>query len=349
MNELLQGETMNFGAVALDFPSVTLVVPCRNEERYIRKCLDSILNNDYPKDRLEILVVDGMSEDGTRRIVQEYAGKFPWLCLMDNPKKNVYAGMNLGMARSKGEVLFKMDAHSAFEKDYISRCVKALQNTGADNVGGKFVIKPGDDTSMAKAIALAMAHPFGIGRYYQWMNSLKQPTEVETVSFGCFRKALLAQKQLSFNEQLSRGGDSEFNMRLREKGGRIVLVPDIVFKYFARPNLKALWKHQFSCSYWVVYWTRFGCKLTFRSFLPMIFVVGLFCLFAVSMLFPGLSSPCILILSMYGIACFYFSWQPAVKQRDIRIFFLMPLVFGTIHFSRGLGAVNGLWRRYADR
>ena len=330
-------------------PSVTLIVPCRNEERYLRQCLDSILNNDYPKDRLEILVADGMSEDGTRQIIQEYARQFPFLRMIDNPKQNVCAAMNLGMRQAQGDVLFKMDAHSLYAKDYIVRCVKALEATGADNVGGKFVIKPGADTPMAKGIALAMGHPFGIGQYYQWMNALDKPTEVETVSFGCFRKDLLARKQLAFNEELLRGGDSEFNRQLRKKGGKIVLIPDIIFQYFARPDLKALWKHQFSCSYWVVYWTRFGCKLTLRSFLPMLFVVGLLGFLVMALFFSSLSFPLILTLSFYGAVSLYFSWQLAVKERDPRMFFLMPLIFGTIHVGRGFGALIGLWRRYADR
>ncbi|MBI1977877.1 MAG: glycosyltransferase [Candidatus Omnitrophica bacterium] len=328
-------------------PSVTLIVPCWNEERYLRKCLDSILDNDYPKDRIEILVIDGMSKDKSREMIKEYAEKFSQLRMIDNPKRNVCAGVNLGVQQAKGEILFKMDAHSLYPRDYIVRCVKALETTGADNVGGKFVIEPGADTPIAKAIALAMGHPFGIGRYYQWMHSLDKPMEVETVSFGCFRKNLLIEKELSFNEQLSRGGDSEFNMRLREKGGRIVLVPDIVLQYFARPNLNALWKHQFSCSYWVVYWTRFGCKLTLRSFLPMFFVLGLFGLFVMMTAFPRSAWAWIWVLGfvVYGVLNLYFSFELALKKNDFKMLFVMPVVFGTMHLARGLGSLCGAWRR----
>lgn len=328
---------------------VTLVIPCRNEERYLRQCLESILANDYPKDRLEILIVDGMSEDQTRSIIHEYLARFPEIRLMDNPKRSVCAAMNLGMSQAAGDIIFKMDAHSLYEKNYISACVEALETTGADNVGGKFVMVPGADTAMAKAIAIAMSHWFGIGQYYQWMHTLDKPTEVDTVSFGCFKKEMLAEKGLFFNEALSRGSDSEFNKRLREKGGKIILLPETLFQYFARPNLKALWKHQASCSYWVVYWTRFGCKFTFRAMLPMFFVLGLTILFTLAFF-----SSIFLFLFLTLIACYeavtlYVSRLVAIKEKDWRMFFLMPLAFGTIHISRGFGALAGVWGRYADQ
>jgi len=324
---------------------VSLIMPCRNEEKYIQSCLDSILAGDYPSDRLEIIVVDGMSEDNTRQIVLEYCQKFSNLRLLDNPKKNVMAAMNRGIEASSGDVIFKMDAHSIFEENYVSSCVKVLVESGADNVGGKFVIKPGANTAIAEGIAYVMGHSLGIGRYYEWMHSLEEPTEVETVSFGCFRKDMLAKRNLGFNEELSRGGDSEFNKRLRAQGGNVLLFPHIVFDYFARPSLSSLWKHQFSCGYWVVYWTRFKGELTLRSCVPMLFLVGLFASLVVALVFPQLLYFSLIIPVSYLAVIGFYSLKLAIKEKKFRLLFLMPLVFGTLHISRGLGSLYGGWRR----
>src|SRR5712664_1809487 len=117
-------------------PFVTVVVPCRNENKHIGRCLESILANDYPKDRMEILVLDGMSEDKTREIVQEHAGRDARIRLVDNPQKHIPVAMNIGIREARGERILKMDAHSTYQPEYISRCLHYQDKYGAENAGG---------------------------------------------------------------------------------------------------------------------------------------------------------------------------------------------------------------------
>ena len=142
----------------LSAPQVSVVVPCRNEEQFIAGCLDSILASDFPKDRLEVLVVDGVSEDGTRRIVNGYAEKHPFIRLLTNPKKTIPGAMNIGIDGSRGGIIMKMDAHTIYAPDYISQCVRFLEEYGADNVGGVVRTLPRTQTLVGRAIALALSN-----------------------------------------------------------------------------------------------------------------------------------------------------------------------------------------------
>src|SRR5580704_1730118 len=143
-------------AAAETLPFVTVVVPCRNEEKHIAKCLESILANDYPKDRMEILVLDGMSEDSTRDIVQKYVHGNTGVLLVDNPEKHIPMAMNIGIKAARGERVLKMDAHSTYQPEYISRCVHYQDVYDAENVGGTWKMIPGADTPTARAIVLGL-------------------------------------------------------------------------------------------------------------------------------------------------------------------------------------------------
>lgn len=326
-------------------PFVTLIVPCRNEAKWIRPCLDSILDNDYPNDRLEIIIVDGMSVDGTRNLIQSYLTQ-PIVTLVDNPKLNVCAAMNLGLAQARGSVVFKMDAHAVYPRDYLTRCVLALQQSGAQNVGGRFIVRPGANTPLARSIALAVTHPFGIGWYYQWMSSLKVPTEVKTVSFGCFRKEFLDQNHLLFNENLERGGDSEFNARLRQCGGKIILFPDIILDYHGRATLKGVGKHQFSCGFWNLYGSKFGTKITLRALTPILTVLILTGLMAYSFVSPGASLLAGGAAVLYmALNLFYSSWL-ALKSRNAVYFLILPITFAILHLSFALGSLYGVLKMW---
>ena len=142
---------------------VSVIMPCREEEGYIARALTSILANDYPQDHLEVLVVDGMSTDGTRKIVSKYARDHQFIKLLDNPRKITPAALNIGIAQARGDIIIRVDAHSTYPPDYLSSLVAWQEKTGADNVGGVWRILAGKDTPMARAIAVGLAHPFGVG------------------------------------------------------------------------------------------------------------------------------------------------------------------------------------------
>lgn len=224
-------------ALLSERPFVSIVVPCRNETEYIRPLLDSILANTYPRDRLEVLIVDGMSDDGTRAVIAEYVARHPVIRLLDNPKRITPCALNLGISRARGTIIVRMDAHASYPPNYVADLVDWLERTGADNVGGAWVTLPGGDTATARAIAAALSHPFGIGnaRYRLGTTELR---EVDTVPFGCFRRDVFDRVGL-FDEELVRNQDDEFNFRLLRAGGRILLVPGVVSHYYARRTLPA--------------------------------------------------------------------------------------------------------------
>src|SRR5262249_12174728 len=174
---------------AESFPFISIVVPCRNEEKHIAKCLDSVLANDYPKERMEILVLDGMSEDRTREIVGAYAERSLHIRLVDNPKKHIPVAMNIGIKAARGERILKLDAHSTYPAEYLSRCVRYQDKYKAENTGGVWKMVPGADTAMARAIVLGLGHRFGSGNANVKIG-VDKPTWSDTTAFGCFRKDL---------------------------------------------------------------------------------------------------------------------------------------------------------------
>ena len=219
-------------------PRVSIVMPCRNEAAYIGPCLDSVLATDYPLDRMEVLVADGRSDDGTREIVERCAAQHPCVRLLDNPARITPAALNTAIRVATGDVIIRMDAHGVYPRDYVPRLVRALEETGADNVGGVVITLPADDTPSARAIALAFSHPLGVGNAY-FRIGVAGPRWVDTVPFGCFRRELFDRVGM-FDEEMVRNQDDEFNLRLIGHGGRILLLPDVVARYYARRSLGAV-------------------------------------------------------------------------------------------------------------
>ena len=309
-----------------NLPSVSIIIPCRNEEKYIGKCLDSILSQDYPKERLEVLVVDGMSEDKTRETIKNFQFSNPnfQLRLLDNPKKFTNFAFNMGIKESKGEIIMLMGAHAGYEKDYISKCVKYLKEYNVDNVGGIMLTLPRDNTLIAKAIAISLSHPFGAGNSYFRIGSEK-PRWVDTVFGGCYKREVFEKIGL-FNENLKRSQDMEFNLRLKKAGGKILLVPNIVSYYYPKSNLKDFFLHNFEDGVWAIYPLKFvKAPLRLRHYIPLFFVLTL----------P-------LSIWPYILVSLFFSFKITLIKKDVRLFFVMPLVFSVRHFGYGLGSVWGL-------
>src|SRR3989338_11415575 len=140
-------------------PFVSIIIPCRNEEKFIKRCIESIMENDYPKEKMEIFVIDGESTDNTRLVVKKIAEFYPFIQLLENSKRITPSALNIGIKKSKGELIIRMDAHSLYKKNYISSCVSYSKKYNADNVGGIFATRPREDTMTARAIASAISHP----------------------------------------------------------------------------------------------------------------------------------------------------------------------------------------------
>ncbi len=309
----------------MDERFVSVIVPCRNEERHIAECLDSIVANDYPKDRLEILVVDGMSKDKTREIVKNRGEQFSVIRLLDNPRVTTPAAMNVGIKEARGDIIIKMDAHSVYEKDYISKCVQHLEESGVDNVGGVLQSIPAKDTVMARAIALCLSHVFGAGGSY-FRTGSENPREVDTVAFGCYKREVFEKIGL-YDERMEKTEDLELNLRLRKAGGSIMLFPDIKALYYpTSDSLKDFFIHNVTDGIWTTYPLKFGfVSGSFRHYIPLVFVLTL----------P-------LSIWPYIPVSLFFSLKIAILKKSISLFFVVPLVFAARHIGYGIGSLFGL-------
>jgi glycosyltransferase involved in cell wall biosynthesis len=324
------------------FPFVTVVVPCRNEEKHIARCLQSILNNDYPPERIEILVVDGMSEDQTREIVARYSARYPMIRIVDNLKKHIPAAMNAGIRAACGERILKMDAHSTYQREYISRCVRYQDKYGAENSGGIAKIVPGADTWTGRAIVLGLASRFGSGNANVKVGVTK-PTWSDSTAFGCFKKDLFERIGM-YDEKLLSSSDLDVNQRIQAAGGRILVVPDIVVNYAADGDLRTLRRHVFADGVWVSYVMKFGKRAwSWRHWVPALFVLSLLAALAlgvVSRLFLWLGLG---VAGVYAAASLAVSLQIAVRERELRYAFLLPVVYAVRHFVFGAGTLFGLF------
>ena len=319
---------------------ITILIPCRNEEKYIGQCLNSIIKQISSGEKIEVLVIDGMSEDKTREIVKNIIKKHSFIKLLDNPLKIVPTALNIGIKIAKGKVLIRMDAHNIYENNYISKSVEYLNLYKVDNVGGVCYTIRGDDTIVAESIASVLTHPFGVGNSY-FRIGIKEPKFVDTVPFGCYKKEVFEKIGL-FDENLVRNQDIEFNLRLKKRGGKILLVPEIRSYYFARSTLPALAKNNFLNGFWIIYSTRFA-KMVFsiRHLIPFFFILSICGSLFLSLIFKPFLLLFVSILTLYLMLNFFFSFKISLKK-GFRHFFPLVLSFCTLHVSYGFGSFWGL-------
>ena len=323
-------------------PMVSLVIPCRNEEKFIGSCLDSIIANDYPKESLEVLAIDGMSEDGTRAVLEDYAKEYRWIRLLENPKRITPVALNMGIATAKGEIIIWMSAHNQYGKNYISRSVESLNKYGADNVGGTMKTLPRLDNFIGHAIVASLSHRFGVGNSYFRVRT-DEPKWVDTVFGGCYRREVFDRVGL-FNESLVRGQDMEFNLRLKKAGGKTLLVPDIVSYYYARSDIKSFWTHNWTNGLWAILPFIYSpiMPVSWRHLVPLVFVGSLLVTAALGLLWAPFFWLFLTILGSYVLVSLAASFQIAWRERDPRYLILMPFVFGMLHFGYGLGSLWGV-------
>lgn len=317
-------------------PFVSVVMPVRNEAAYIAQCLDSVLANDYPPEWLEVLVLDGLSSDETRDIVLKYAQKCPNIRLIDNPKIIQAAAMNIGINEAKGDIIIRTDAHTIYSKDYISECVRLLQDGRAVSVGGaQRAIGRG---YIAETIAVATTSPFGVGNaYFRFAN---REMYVDTVYLGAWYKSVL-QAAGGFDYEWAVNEDYELNYRLREMGGKILLSPRIRCWYYVRGSLQRLARQYIRYGFWKVKTlVTHPNSLAWRQLVPPAFVVLLLVSLGLSFIFwqPGT-----IVLGIYLSANILASLLTSFKH-GLKYVFLLPVVFATIHLCWGLGFVAGLFR-----
>ena len=320
---------------------VSVIIPCREEEKYIVNCLDSILAQDYPPESFEILLADGMSTDRTREILMDYARRFPQIRWFENPGKFPPMGLNRLIRLSKGTVIVRMDAHANYPKDYISKCVFYLQERNVDNVGGVWNTLPASSSPSARAIALVMSNGFGVGNAYFRIRTVKEPRLVDTVPFGCLRRDVF-DKIGFFDEEMYPNEDDEFNFRLIMNGGKVLLVPEIVSNYYARESLDKLWRMYYQYGYLKPLGVmKIGRVMTWRQLVPALFVSSLVIAGALSFFHPTFWGIFLLECGGYLLANLAVSLVIALSQ-GIELFPYLIMSFIIMHFGYGIGYLRGI-------
>ncbi|WAC06778.1 MAG: glycosyltransferase family 2 protein [Thermodesulfobacteriota bacterium] len=320
-----------------DNPLITIILPVRNEGSYIRRCLDSILDQTISKDLLEVLVIDGNSDDATPEIVRSYSRQFRYIKLLKNPEQNTIDALNLGIKNASGDFIVRVDGHSYLEKDYIEQCIKALECTDADNVGGG--MRPVGDTYLQKAIAFATSSVFGIGRGKFHYSDKKE--YVDTVYLGAFRRQVF-DKVGSYDPEMHYSEDNELNLRIAKKGGKILLSPKIRSYYFPRESLKEVWRQYFKYGYFKPkVLQKHNLSISFRHFVPAFLVASLVATATLSFFRPLFGYFFYGIFACYLSISFLFSLYISINN-GIRYLPIMPIVFATLHLSYGTGFIKGL-------
>jgi glycosyltransferase involved in cell wall biosynthesis len=316
-------------------PTVSIIVPCLNEEHTIGLLLDAIYKQTYSIDEIEVVIADGYSTDGTRDVIEQFAldHKDLSVILVDNPKRIIPGGLNVALDHSQGEYIIRLDAHSIPQPNYVELCISALKTTGAANVGGAWEIQASGSNWIARSIATAASHPLGAGdaRYRYKGNA----GEVHTVPFGAFQRSWM-NKVGTFNESLLTNEDYEYNYRLRTTGGKIWFDPEIQSVYFARKNLRELMRQYLRYGYWKAMMLVQNPKsLRWRQALPAGFVFGLFSLSLLAIVFPNLRILLSLYLGTYAAITIGFGIIEAIRNRDLLIVFGFPFALWTMHLSWG--------------
>lgn len=323
---------------------VAVIIPTLNEERFIGKCLDSVLSQSYPLNYMQILVVDGGSNDNTESIVKDYIKKNNNIRLLFNPKKIQSVAFNIGVQNTSAPYIIRLDAHAIYNPQYIEKCVQALiEHPECGNVGGVWDIKPQNNTIQAEANAILNQVKFGIGGASYRTGAVAG--YVNTVPFGAFPRNVIEEIG-GMREDLPRGEDNEYNSRIKKNGYKIYLDPEISCTYFARDSIlksiKQMYANGFSIGR-LVHIDR--CSVSIRHLVPFAFVISLFLLTIGGILYPLLWYLLFLELVIYFIADIIASFKASIKF-GFSFFPILLIFFPLVHVSYGYGTLVGLMKKY---
>ena len=324
---------------------VSVIIPCFNEGETIRPLLSALSGQTYPLADMEVVIADAMSEDDTRKQIKRFQKENPGLTilLVDNPKRFIPAGLNAAMRAASGEIFLRMDAHAIPQPDYVERSVRALEEGKAENVGGVWDIRPRSEKLMARTIAAVASHPLAVGdaRY----RFAEKAAYVDTVPFGAFKRSLV-DKIGGFDETLLTNEDYEFNVRIRNSGGRIWLDPAIRSTYYARESLSELSSQYWRYGFWKAQMLkRYPKTLRLRQALPPLFVLSLLGLSIGAYMHPLPALLVLIELGLYLLILLAVATQVAIKNKQPKFLYSVPLAIATMHFSWGAGFLRGLLTR----
>ncbi len=320
--------------------SISVIIPCRNEEGFIEQTIRSVMSQDYPIELMEVLIADGMSDDQTCEVIENLQKEFPNLILLSNPYRVVPHALNACIKRSIGDVIVRLDAHSIYPNNYISRLVEVLEKESADNVGGVWITTPANNSLVAKAIAKATSNPFGIGdaSYKQSTGGIR---EVDTVPFGCYRKDVFDRIGY-FDEELVRNQDDELNGRLKQSGGKILIVPDVQITYFARPTVGKMMKMFFQYGWFKpLVNQKLNRPTNLRQFVPPLFIGGLLVGGFIGLIAPVFFWIWFSVVLIYSVTNSIVSLRIGLGESSPLMVLILPWLFFAIHASYGYGYLRG--------
>lgn len=318
-------------------PLVSVIIPCRNEQATIVQVLQAISQQSYPTENIEVLIVDGLSTDGTREKIQEFVSgsvKLP-VKVIDNPRQTIPSALNVGVSAAACEIILRLDAHSIPNSTYVERSVEDLEAGKGDNVGGVWRIKPGNEGWVARSIALAASNRLGVGDALYRVGREEGP--VDTVPFGAFYQRTVL-KVGGFNETLLTNEDYEFNARIRKAGGVVWLDPAIQSEYIARRNWRELGQQYWRYGFWKNRMLRIHPEtLRWRQALPPIFLIFLCILLVLSIGSEYARITLALVCGFYVLCLFVASIRSAASKNDMRLILGIPISIATMHFAWGAG------------
>jgi glycosyltransferase involved in cell wall biosynthesis len=326
-------------------PTVSVIIPCFNEQATIRFLLQAVSQQTYPQACIEVIIADGLSTDRTRAEIDRVRAEQPGLSIrvVDNPKRNIPTGLNLALSAARNEVIVRLDAHSVPQPDYIERCVYALAQGKGQVVGGVWDIRPGGPGWMARSISSAAANPLAVGdARYRYTT---RPGEVDTVPFGAFKRSLVEQVG-PYDEKLLTNEDYEFFTRVRQGGGRVWLDPAIRTIYFARSNLEQLASQYFRYGYWKQRMLRrYPGTLRWRQALPPLFLLSLVLLVVLAPFIPLAGIGLAVELGLYGSILLGTGLLAALKKKDPALILGLPLAITVMHFTWAAGFLWSVGKR----
>ena len=320
---------------------VSVVMPVYNEEKYIEKCIDSLLLQDYPKDNMEWIFVDGCSNDKTVEFLKVYQKQYPRLIkILNNSHKIVPYAMNIGIESALGKYIIRLDAHADYAIDYISKCIYYLENTDAENVGGLAETKA--KGFMGNAIAKMLSSKFGVGN--SQFRTKGESGYVDTVPFGAFKRDVFS-KYGGYDERLVRNQDNEMNFRIRKNGGKIYLSNDIHLSYYCRDSISGISTMARKNGMWNVITTKL-CpgSMGLRHFIPFVFVISIISLGVLGFLHPVFWALLSAELVLYLLLNIVFS---ANQAEGIKEFLVMLVLFPMFHISYGVGSLIGIAKLFS--
>jgi len=339
-----------------DVPKVTLLLVVRNERKYVKRALYSLLTQSYPREKTEIIVIDGFSSDGTRewlhKKIRELRNRMVNIKMYDNPGKILTIGWNIGIRKANGDIICRIDAHSEISNDYIEKGVETLlkmKKEGVVCVGG--VLEHIGTSFIGKAIANLFSSIFGVGnspfRTNKYLETrFSKPSFTDTAVYGLYWKKIFEEVGY-FDENLKRNQDIELHYRIIKKGYKFVTHPEMRIKYYVRNTISKLLKKAFSDGYWVILsersFFRHKVPMYFVSYLlftTIFFIGGMF--FRIPFFYVFL---CLIPLIVYIIGDIFFSMKDGDSFSKILLLFLFPL----FHISYGLGSLKGLTKKFINR